>query len=200
MERFRGKAVSHHQACCMRPAFPNMQILFTLETKPELLKRYYATNRDILPAAMIHHVSLSAAMCLCGSDSYRMDETMKSLLIFASETLGVSKNEMEKMLFFVADYFDVYPQKNATAHHQQDEEPWLTALTQSDDELVRQAAAGMLGGAWDARKAKQCLLQALQRLADLFEELFKKRAVRAKVGWVQMVSEMMRPPHVLPPS
>lgn len=171
-------------ACCMRSYYPNMRILFNADQIARTLTRYYAINPDILTAAMIHSVSLTAALCLCGGENLSRDlntmqKRMNALMTIAKETLKVTRDAMEKTLFFIADYFAVYAQSSTAEFHDESLKTWLETLWQGEkDELVKAAATGMmlkLREPWNTRLADKCLLDALKEMGGWFEGCFNRQ-------------------------
>lgn len=115
---FECKARALLDACAMRSPHPLPMLLhrWLLESdsdnprEKETMKTYYDLNPDILTACLIYDITLRMQQLLVGDEMLGNTLTARTrkTLRFAKLTLNVSKHSLQKILFFLAEYFVVY--------------------------------------------------------------------------------------------
>lgn len=198
---FQCKARALLDACAMRSPHPLPMLLqrWLLEsdmsnpTEKQTMKTYYDLNPDILTACLIYDITLRMQQLLVGDDM--MGETLtartRKTLQFAREKLKVEKTSLQKILFFLAEYFVVYyPNIEIFSGDGIEREvnsikdrlrQMAAANGTSGDPLKPVLAAGVLRKMEKPKsadiqvffvEAQACLLQAVRLMGQMFEEVY----------------------------
>lgn len=177
-------------ACCMYSPYPDMQILShwirnQVSDNTGMIKRCYDINPDILTVAILHDISLMTALGVADlTDLSIAEERVRLTMLLARDTLGVSREVMEKTLFFIADFFKVYKKDRIAIN--MDTSIMINQLNlhaNSQDQLVRKGAEGVKIKILEAvrqgrshsisENVERGLLNAMKKTGDVFEKIFK---------------------------